>query len=106
MIRAVRVAKRGGAHMTNRQRALIAGAAGIVISAALFVTSYQFGSSILFWPQVFGFYICILTRGFHTATRADFALIALPINAVLYAAAIYLLLKLLAPKRTSVVPKS
>lgn len=92
--------------MTGRQRAFIAGVAGIAISAALFISSYEFGSLVLFWPQVLGYYICILTCGFHTATRTDFLLIELPINAALYAVATYFLLKLLAPKAASALPES
>ena len=91
--------------MTNRQRILIAGAVGIVISASLLILSYEFGGPVLFWPQVVGYYICILIRGYHTSTWRDFALITLPINAAVYAVAIYLLLKLFAPKASSVVPK-
>jgi hypothetical protein len=91
--------------MTNRRRTLIAGVSGIAISASLLTASYHFGGPVLFWPQVFGYYICILIRGYHTATWTDFALITLPINAALYTVVIYLLLKLLAARASSVAPK-
>ncbi len=74
---------------------LISIVAGLCLSAVLFFSSYATQSTALFWPQAIGIFICWLLRGVHTATKADYALIAIPVNAVVYAAVILVLLKLL-----------
>ena len=46
-------------------------------------------------PQLIGFFACMLLRGVHSATKMDYVLIALPINAVVYASVIFILLRLI-----------
>jgi hypothetical protein len=82
--------------MTRRgSRMWIAVVAGFVISAVLFYLSYATRSSALMLPQSIGFFVCMFLRGVHSATKTDYALIALPINAVIYAAVILILLRVI-----------
>ena len=53
---------------------------GTLVSVVLFVSVYSTRIFFLYWPQAFGFYICMLIRGIHTATKSDYALIAIPIT--------------------------
>jgi hypothetical protein len=41
------------------------------------------------------FYVCMLLRGVHSATETDYALIAIPVNAVIYGAVILILLRVI-----------
>ena len=69
----------------------IAVVAGFAISAVLFNLAYALNSSVLTAPQLIGFFVCMLLRGgVHSATKMDYALIALPINAAIYAAVIFI----------------
>jgi len=45
-----------------------------------------------------GFLICAMVRGIHVATKRDYALIALPINAAVYALVVFGLLRLVSRK--------
>jgi hypothetical protein len=80
----------------NWQRLLIAILVGSVTSLALFLWSFQAHSHAPLWPQVMGFYACVMMRGLHTATKADYLAIMVPINALVYAAVIFIPLHLFA----------
>jgi hypothetical protein len=67
--------------------------AGLAISGLLLWLSYATRSSALYLPQFAGFLACMLLRGVHSATKADYLLIALPTNAIVYAALIFALLR-------------
>ena len=69
----------------------IAAVSGFAISAVLFNLAYATHSAVLAAPQFIGFFVCILFRGVHSATKLDYALIALPLNAAVYAAVIFIL---------------
>jgi len=73
----------------------IAIAIGFAISAVLFNAVYATNSSFLTIPQLIGFFVCMLLRGVHSATKTDYALIALPVNAAIYAAIIFILLRVI-----------
>jgi hypothetical protein len=73
----------------------IALVAGFSISALLFYLAYATHISALGPPQLVGFYVCVLLRGIHSATKADYALIALPVNAAIYATVIFILLRVI-----------
>jgi len=69
---------------------------GFAISAALFNLAYATHSTVLAIPQLIGFFCCMLLRGgVHNATKTDYALIALPVNAAIYAAVIFILLRVI-----------
>jgi hypothetical protein len=69
---------------------------GFSISAMLFNAAYATNSSFLTMPQLIGFFVCMLLRGgVHSATKADYALIALPVNGAIYAAIIFILLRVI-----------
>jgi hypothetical protein len=89
--------------MTGYQRAWVAILAGSLISVALFTAAYSFPHDFLYWPQAVGFYACIVLRGIHTATKTDFAIIGIPVNAAIYAVALFGLMHILAGKKA---PKS
>jgi len=46
-------------------------------------------------PQLIGFYVCVLLRGIHAATKMDYVLIALPINAAIYSSVIFILMRVI-----------
>lgn len=74
----------------------IAGVTGFSISVVLFNLAYALNSSALTAPQFVGFFVCMLLRGgVHSATKMDYALIALPVNAVIYAAVIFIVSRLI-----------
>jgi hypothetical protein len=68
----------------------IAVVSGFAISAVLFNLAYAIHSTVLAAPQLIGFFVCMLFRGVHSATKMDYALIALPVNAAIYAAVIFI----------------
>jgi hypothetical protein len=76
--------------------------AGFGISAMLFWVSYATSSVVLSWPQCAGFWVCMVLRGVHSSTKTDFAEIAIPINAAIYAMFIFLLLR--AFRRSDTMP--
>ena len=69
---------------------LIALMAGFGASVVLFFSAYA--SPSLFWPQVVGFWLCMVLCGVHASTKVDMALIGIPTNALIYATVIFLLL--------------
>jgi hypothetical protein len=71
----------------------IALVAGVGLSAMLFWLSYATNSELLLWPQFVGFVVCIALRGVHSATKTDFAEIAIPINAAIYTGFVLVLLQ-------------
>lgn len=86
--------------MTRRAKQMwIAAVAGFAISVLLFWLAYLTRSDALAPPQFIGFYICMLLRGVESASNTDYALIALPINGLIYAAVIYFLFRLLLRER-------
>jgi hypothetical protein len=74
---------------------------GFAISAVLFNLAYATHSSALTMPQFIGFYVCMLLRGVHSATKTDFALIAIPVNAVIYCAVIFILMRVIRRAKSS-----
>jgi hypothetical protein len=66
---------------------------GFSLSAMLFWLSYATKSDLLFWPQFVGFVVCIALRGIHSATKTDYAEIAIPINAAIYTGFVLVLLQ-------------
>ena len=46
-----------------------------------------------------GSYVCIVLRGIHTATETDFAIIEIPVNAAIYAVALFGLMHILVLKK-------
>ena len=79
-----------------QQRAWISLVAGSSIAVGLFLLSYSARWHFFFWPQAIGFYACLLARGIHASTKADFAAIAIPVNAAIYSVVIFGLLHTLA----------
>ena len=85
----------------QKKQIWIAVSGGCGVSALLFYFSYAIGSVsnsvvalLLTLPQYAGFLICMLLRGgIHSATKTDYALIGVPINAAIYAAVIYIVLR-------------
>lgn len=67
--------------------------AGLGISAALAYSIFATHHAVLLLPQFVGFSVCIALRGVRSTTRTDFLEIAIPINAVIYAMLIFLLLR-------------
>ena len=84
-----------------RKRAWIAALAGSSLSVTLFVASYATDGISLAWAQAIVFLVCVLLRGVHSSTKTDFALIGLPINAIIYSLAIFALASIFGRKRTS-----
>jgi hypothetical protein len=68
---------------------------GSAISAVLFKLDYATHSAALYAPQFIGFYVCMLLRGVHTATETDYALIAIPVNAITYTTVVLILLRII-----------
>jgi hypothetical protein len=66
---------------------------GFAISAVLFSLGYLTHSRAVAMPQNIGFVVCMVLVGIHNATKSDYALIALPVNAVIYAAVVFILLR-------------
>jgi hypothetical protein len=85
-----------------KRKAWLAIFSGTLVSVVLFVSVYSTRIFFFYWPQALGFYICMLIRGVHSATKSDYALIAIPINAAIYAAVIFGLLLGISRKRTSI----
>ncbi|HLZ11915.1 MAG TPA: hypothetical protein VKP58_04955 [Candidatus Acidoferrum sp.] len=82
--------------MRNHKRQLwIAVVTGFAVSAALFNLAYSTRSDALAMPQLIGFYVCVLLRGIHAATKMDYVLIALPINAAIYSSVIFILMRVI-----------
>jgi hypothetical protein len=75
--------------------------AGLLSSTVLFVGSYSSPTAFLYWPQAIGFFACMVLRGVHTATKADFAMIAIPVNAAIYSVVILGLMRILAKRNTA-----
>jgi hypothetical protein len=71
--------------MSFKRRVWIAALGGLLLSIALFLLFHLTFSSLVYWPQAIGLYVCLLLRGVHSASEADFILISIPINAVVYA---------------------
>ena len=78
--------------------------AGLLLSTALFLGSYYSPIHFLYWPQAIGFFACMVLRGVHTATKADFAMIAIPVNAAIYSVVIFGLTRIRAKRNTSNAP--
>ena len=73
---------------THLRIALIA---GLGASVTLFVSGYALRS--LFWPQVVGFWLCMVLYGVHASTVTEMALIGIPTTALIYATVIFLMLR-------------
>jgi hypothetical protein len=58
---------------------------GLGASSMLLWLSYAFKSTVLFWPQAVGFWLCWMTLGIDNSSKADYWMTAMPLNAVLYA---------------------
>ena len=83
----------GGKNGNVSKHIWIALIAGFGASVLLFCASYATHGILLFWLQCAGFFICAALRGFDSATKTDYAEIAIPINAAIYAVLIFLLLR-------------
>jgi hypothetical protein len=81
--------------MSPAKHLQIAIVSGFVISAVLFNLSYVTHSSVLDAPQLIGFFVCMVFRGVHSATKMDYALIALPVNAAVYAVVIFIVSRII-----------
>jgi hypothetical protein len=77
--------------MNRERRALISILAGLLLSSVFFLLSWGAEANVLFWPQVIGFYLVLILKGVHSATKTDFALISIPANAVVYSLVIFAL---------------
>jgi hypothetical protein len=66
---------------------------GLGISAILLWISYSTKNELLVWLQLPGLLVCMILRGVHSATKADYVEIAILINAAIYAVFIFLLLR-------------
>jgi hypothetical protein len=75
--------------MSLGKRASIAILAGLLLSVALYLVSYASSSLLFYRPQAIGFYLTMLLRGVHTASRMDFVIIGIPTNALVYALVIF-----------------
>lgn len=73
----------------------IAGVSGFAMSAALFSLAYAMHSTVLAAPQFIGFFVCMVFRGVHSATEIDYAIIGIPVNAAIYAAFIFIVLRVI-----------
>lgn len=73
----------------RRKRACVAVVIGILLSVVLFLLSYATRNEFLAAPQWAGFFITMLLRGIHSASKTDYALIGIPINAAIYALIIF-----------------
>ena len=73
--------------------------AGLLLSSVLFIGSHFTSNYFLYWLQAIGLYTCMVIRGVHTSTEADFATIAIPINAAIYAFVIFGLMRFRAKKK-------
>jgi hypothetical protein len=78
--------------------------AGLLLSSALFTGSRFTPNYFLYWLQAIGLYTCMVIRGVHTATKADFATIAIPVNAAIYALVVFGLMRFRAKRSTSNAP--
>jgi hypothetical protein len=87
--------------MSIKRRARIAGLAGLLLSVALYLLSRASGGLLFYWPQTIGFYVTMLLRGVHTASKADFVIIGIPTNSVVYASVVFVLTSLVARRKTS-----
>jgi len=85
----------------SQKRVWMAIAIGSSISITLCLASYAAHSSFLTRLQTPGFLVCIWMRGLESATKADVAEIAVPINAAIYAVIVFALLYILAQVRNS-----
>jgi hypothetical protein len=99
-----------GKRSSIRKHAWIAIIGGLLLSAALWWLTYWVEQTstpytalrwFLYGSQIVGSYACIMTRGIHEATAADFAEIAVPINSTIYAGVIFCVLRILASRKTS-----
>jgi hypothetical protein len=86
--------------MSPRQRARNATLGGLLLSGALFLLFHVTFSPFVYWPQAIGFYVTMLLRGVHTASRTDFVIIGIPTNALVYASVIFCLSSLAARRKT------
>jgi len=90
-----------------RKDAWIAVLAGLLLAVVLWLASYWMGDShnvfnyFVFGLQFMGWWACIVLRGIHSATMTDFGEIGIPINAVIYTAAIFCVLRILAKIKNS-----
>jgi hypothetical protein len=73
---------------------------GFALSAVLFNLAYATHSSAVHKPQYIGFLVCILLLGVHNTTQTDLALIALPANAAIYAAVVFIMLRVIWPAKS------
>jgi hypothetical protein len=72
-----------------KRSASVAIFAGTLVSVVLFLGVYSTRSAFLYWPQAVGFFVCTLVRGVHTATKSDYATIAVPIDAAIYSVLLF-----------------
>jgi hypothetical protein len=79
-----------------RKQVWIAVVIGAAISVALSALLYTINGYALYVLQFIGFFVCLMLFGFDSpATKTDYALIAIPVNAGVYAAVIFILLRVI-----------
>jgi hypothetical protein len=86
--------------MSLGKRALIAILAGLLLSVVLYLVSYASSGLLFYRPQAIGFYLTMLLRGVHTASRMDFVIIGIPTNALVYASVIFGVSSLIVRRKT------
>lgn len=72
---------------------------GMLLSVSFFLLGYATPNRFLYGVQVVGLYVCWLVEGIHSATTADYALIAVPVNAILYALVVLVFRSLFASRK-------
>jgi hypothetical protein len=75
--------------MSAGKRIGMAALAGLLPSGSLSLLSYSTKSPFWVWPQMVGFYLTLIFRGFHSASEIDFLMISVPTNALVYASVIF-----------------
>ena len=78
----------------TKRHAWIAIISGSLLSAAFFLLTYSERSRGMFFGlQLIGWFATMMLLGVHSATKMHYAEIAIPINALVYAAIIFVVLR-------------
>jgi len=85
--------------MSLKLRARNAALGGLLLSVALYLLFHVTFSPLVYWPQTIGFFLTLLLRGVHSASKTDFVLISIPTNALVYASVIFCLSSLAARRK-------
>jgi hypothetical protein len=85
--------------MSLERSVWIAILAGLLLSVVLYLVSYASSGLLFYRPQAIGFYLTMLLRGVHTASKMDFVFIGVPTNALVYASVIFGVSSLIARRK-------